>query len=222
MIDWKKHLYKTGPEAWGEDSPPDDPGKHRKGIEPWLSAVFQSEHLSLLLGNGFTSGIAAKAGAASASMMRYDFKTELFEKMNEHAKKSAVRAGRGEEANFEDQIRVANQLLAGLKIIGDSREDAWKKEIEEALLAFLRSILETERNLLNKLQENSQESETSGNILVSFLLSFASRAASRDRLNLFTTNYDRLIEYACDHAGVRVIDRFVGALVPVFRSSRVN
>jgi hypothetical protein len=57
---------------------------------------------------------------------------------------------------------------------------------------------------------------------VSFLLSFASRAASRDRLNLFTTNYDRLIEYGCDLVGLRPVDRFVGGLAPRFRASRLD
>ncbi|MGB3975860.1 MAG: hypothetical protein WBM02_05965 [bacterium] len=34
----------------------------RKVIEPWLAAVFQSEHLALLLGNGFTKAVAYQAG----------------------------------------------------------------------------------------------------------------------------------------------------------------
>jgi hypothetical protein len=59
-------------------------------------------------------------------------------------------------------------------------------------------------------------------LLQSFLLSFASRTASRERLHIFTTNYDRLIEHGCDLAGLRIIDRFVGALNPIFRSSRVE
>jgi hypothetical protein len=58
--------------------------------------------------------------------------------------------------------------------------------------------------------------------LTSFLLSFASRAATRERLHIFTTNYDRLIEYGCDILGLRTIDRFVGTLSPVFRSSRIE
>ena len=53
-------------------------------------------------------------------------------------------------------------------------------------------------------------------------MSFASRAASRERLHVFTTNYDRLIEHGCDLAGLRVVDRSVGALTPVFRLSRLE
>lgn len=53
-------------------------------------------------------------------------------------------------------------------------------------------------------------------------MSFASRTGTRDRLNIFTTNYDRLIEAGADAAGLRLIDRFVGALAPIFRSSRLD
>jgi len=35
-------------------------------------------------------------------------------------------------------------------------------------------------------------------------------------------NYDRVIEHGADLAGIRLMDRFVGALAPVFRSSRLN
>jgi hypothetical protein len=41
-------------------------------------------------------------------------------------------------------------------------------------------------------------------------------------LHVFTINYDRLIEHGCDLAGLRIIDRFVGALNPIFRASRVE
>jgi hypothetical protein len=53
-------------------------------------------------------------------------------------------------------------------------------------------------------------------------MSFASRTGTRDRLNIFTTNYDRLIEAGADVAGLHLIDRFVGSLTPVFRSSRMD
>ena len=53
-------------------------------------------------------------------------------------------------------------------------------------------------------------------------MSFASRAASRERLHIFTINCDRLIERGCDLAGLRIIDRFVGAIEPGFRFSRLQ
>ncbi|OQZ07401.1 MAG: fibronectin-binding protein (FBP), partial [Planctomycetes bacterium UTPLA1] len=60
------------------------------------------------------------------------------------------------------------------------------------------------------------------NYLLSFLMSFASRSGTRERLQLFTTNYDRYIEAGADAAGLRLIDRFVGTLTPVFRASRLD
>ena len=53
-------------------------------------------------------------------------------------------------------------------------------------------------------------------------MSPASRSGTRDRLQIFTTNYDRLIEAGAEVAGLHLIDRFVGILAPIFRSSRLN
>ena len=39
---------------------------------------------------------------------------------------------------------------------------------------------------------------------------------------MFTTNYDRYVEAGADVAGLRLIDRFVGTLAPVFRASRLD
>lgn len=53
-------------------------------------------------------------------------------------------------------------------------------------------------------------------------MSFASRTGTRDRLNIFTTNYDRVIEVGAELAGLHILDRFVGNLMPIFRSSRLD
>ncbi|MDC9575613.1 SIR2 family protein [Pseudoalteromonas sp. GABNS16A] len=53
-------------------------------------------------------------------------------------------------------------------------------------------------------------------------MSFASRTATRDRLHIFTTNYDRIIEIGAELAGLRLIDRFIGTISPIFRSSRLE
>ena len=58
--------------------------------------------------------------------------------------------------------------------------------------------------------------------MVNFILSFASRTGNRERLNIFTTNYDRLIEVGAELAGIHLMDRFVGTMMPIFRSSRLN
>ena len=59
-------------------------------------------------------------------------------------------------------------------------------------------------------------------LLGGFLLPFGSRAATRERTHIFTLNYDRLVEYGCDLLGLRIVDRFVGTLAPVFHSSRLG
>ena len=40
-----------------EDTDQNSPESLRKEIEPWLTALFQSEHLSLLMGTGITSAV---------------------------------------------------------------------------------------------------------------------------------------------------------------------
>lgn len=50
----------------------------------------------------------------------------------------------------------------------------------------------------------------------------ASCTGVRDRLNIFTTNYDRLIEAGAELAGLYLLDRFLGKLMLIFRSSRLD
>jgi hypothetical protein len=126
--------------------------------------------------------------------------------------------GRG-DANIEDQFRSALAVLAGLEITDPEDAKALREKLNGQMKLFLDSLLSTERKIAEVKGERADRAES---VLQSFLLSFASRTASRERLHLFTTNYDRLLEHGCDLAGIRTIDRFVGALNPVFRASRVD
>jgi len=217
-----QHIYRCGPnEEYNVTSDQlENTDKLRKNIEPWLTAVFQSEHLSLLLGSGFTNGIASMAGGIGANMGKctWECQDAFIENVDAHAKLNAKACGRGAE-NFEDQIRAAIQLEAGLRVMGDPRAEVWKAEINSQLKKFMNAILESEQTIQNAEGVNK---EKINDLLVSFLLSYASRTATRERLNLFTTNYDRLVEYGCDLAGLHIIDRFVGMIAPVFRASRLN
>ena len=215
----KPHLYRVGPHEGEFDDVPDKKEGLRKHIEPWLSAIFQSEHLSLLLGSGFTIGVAA--GEKVLDMTAPESEHDDASKIKRAALDSARKSGRG-QPNFEDYIRVANELLRGYEILRDKKAEALRKETNKKLKEFLESILEAERSVLGLLLGAGRDSERAHNLLVSFLLSFASRVVSRERLHVFTTNYDRLIEYGCDLAGLRIVDRFVGTLTPVFRASRLN
>lgn len=121
------------------------------------------------------------------------FACPLEDKVNEHAKLTAKKCGRG-AANIEDQLRAAIELHQGLRVAGDPRAKEWDKALNTALASFLNSILNTEYELRTALLSDSNDGLSARHMLTSFLLSFASRVPSRERLHVFTTNYERLIE----------------------------
>lgn len=220
-------LAAEGKCSWVKADEPFGAEKLRPRIEPWLTALVQSEHLSLLVGSGLTHAVHRLAtGEALPGMAAISFDT-LNEEITSEASRAAQLAGR-DTGNFEDRIRVANELLRGLEIIASTKtEDAPEHEqiqslrqgLTDALSSFAHSILEGERRLVSA---STGRREQAFNYLVSFLMSFASRSGTRGRLHLFTTNYDRYIEAGADLAGLRLIDRFVGTLAPVFRASRLD
>lgn len=194
----------------------------RSRVEPWLSSLFQSEHLSLLLGSGLSSAIQYEAiNSSNNGMSGLDFSESKYkDKIKEFAKKSAEKAGRG-TPNIEDNIRIANELLRGLEISGldADGEKVLRKEINSVIKGFTENISNIEYSISTA---DLDKREKAFQLLVSFLMSFASRTGTRDRLHIFTTNYDRLIEEGADIAGLHLIDRFVGSLNPIFRSSRLD
>jgi hypothetical protein len=193
--------------------------RHR--IEPWLTSLFQSEHLSLLVGSGLTHAVHLLATGSNAGGMDKAEFTELNSLISSAVEKSAKEAGR-EKGNIEDQIRIVNELIRGLEILGNDYEEKselLRKELRDLFEKFAKSILKNELNLATAEEEKR---ENAFNILVNFLMSFASRTGTRDRLNIFTTNYDRLIEAGSELAGLHLLDRFLGNLMPIFRSSRLE
>ena len=190
----------------------------RPRIEPWLTSLVQSEHLSLLAGSGLTHAVHYLAAGTGAAGMGATTFTELANEISTASKTSAACADRT-EGNIEDQIRVANELLRGLEILSDARADQVRDDITSILKAFSQSILTSETGIATAAEETR---EKAFNILINFLMSFASRTGTRDRLNIFTTNYDRLIEAGAELAGLHLLDRFLGNLMPIFRSSRLD
>lgn len=196
-------------------------------VEPWLTSLFQSEHLSLLLGSGLSISVNYIATNSTENAMKVpvldsDYADSLISKADATADKN----GRG-DANIEDYIRVINELLRGLEVLGDDvgrgvrrrRYDKLVNSLEDIIHNFTESIVEIENGIANACKERRIEAF---DYLVNFLMSFASRTGTRERLNLFTTNYDRLIEAGAEVAGLHLIDRFVGTLAPIFRSSRLD
>src|SRR5690606_21414724 len=107
-------------------------------------------------------------------------------------------------------------------LLDDARAKPLKKELDAKLLKFIEAILDAEQQFNDKLGEDDAKAIEAFNLLKSFILSFTSRAASRERLNIFTTNYDRFIELAADATGVLLLDRFEGKIQPVFRNTRLE
>lgn len=214
------HILHIGGQTEILPNPAEDRAKLRKRIEPWLSSVFQSEHLSLLVGNGLQAAIAHLASAKPIAMDIAKLGCPLEDKVLTFAAAAAKDMGRG-VANIEDQLSAALGLLHGLKIMGHADVGAWEKGIDTLLNSFITEVLRAERDIEAGMDDQMSR-PTAREALVSFLMSFASRAASRDRLHIFTTNYDRLVERAADLSGLRLLDRFVGALQPEFRSSRLD
>lgn len=214
--------------SWAKKNTIITPKDLRQRIEPWLTSLFQSEHLSLLVGSGLTQAVHKLASDKNMRGMD-QVKFEIFDKEIKQAVKSTSEiAGRG-EGNFEDQIRVANDLLKGLKIVNSKKSETdslfseenihkLEKELDDMIGEIASIILKGEANL----SFPGTEGDKAINYLVNFLMSFASRSGARERLHIFTTNYDRYIEAGADVAGLRLIDRFVGILEPIFRSSRLD
>lgn len=209
----------------GEDIRPDT---LRSRIEPWLTALAQSEHLSLLIGSGLTHavhGIATKKALPGMHPTPFGI---FDDQISAEAKTIAQAAGR-RAGNFEDQLRVATDLLHGMEIVRllptptnsdhNAHISSLRQGVTKVIESFTASLFAGERNLT---LATASDRDRAFNYLVSFLMSFASRSGTRDRLHLFTTNYDRYIEAGADVAGLRLIDRFVGTLAPVFRASRLD
>ena len=118
----------------------------RARVEPWLTSLFQSEHLSLLVGSGLSSAIKfAACGSSDNGMGGNICFSEFSDEINAAAKESAVRTGRispNGNANIEDQIRVTNELIRGLSILKgkdeifpgiDDKLETLTTELEQAL-----------------------------------------------------------------------------------------
>lgn len=205
-----------------------DAQKLREQVEPWLTALCQSEHLSLLTGAGMSSAVHSIAhGEPGAGMGDIDLSV-FQEEIEIKSKEAAKKAGRGDYPNIEDQIRTIGELVRGLeiylcnvvpveggKLLFDGLETL-KNELNDGITDFADKVLESESNIVASPNEKASE------YLMNFMLSFASRIATRERLNLFTINYDRVLEFGAELAGLHLIDRFVGSISPIFRSSRLN
>jgi hypothetical protein len=200
-----------------------DPTPRRDAVEPYLAALLQAEHLNLLVGSGLTTAVARLARSSGPDMGAHLSigDSGLAATIEDAAMESASRTGRG-APNIEDRLRVAITAMEGLRIVGDDRSEVLRDAVELAIGSLKEAISSTERALREAADEPVAGSMSLRGLLMTFLGSFAGRAPTRDRLHIFTTNYDRVVEWGAELAGLRIVDRFVGSLEPVFRSSRLE
>lgn len=248
---WRDHMAIGAHFAYrGDHSPRDEKDRQEVNrIEPWLASLFRSEHINLLVGNGLTTALTRLARTASAGMSPVNFSAQYAAAVDSAADTRARNRGRA-TSNIEDQISAANEFIAGFEIVGRTDDEAkskraidlcaaWKKELNDALKDLVTGILRVERTFDDALSaaappagtgRDADDDATRGDsrssivrrTLDGFLLPLVHRPAGRDRCHIFTTNYDRFLEYGCDLLSLRVLDRFVGTLTPVFRSSRLD
>ena len=201
-----------------------DPVPSRDCVEPSLAALLHVEHLNLLVGSGLTAALVKLVDPnivvdMGAKLPLLD--NHLAMSIESAAGAAAERAGRG-EPNIEDYLKIAIAAVDGLQTVGDNRADDIQCAIDCALNTLRDAISNTEVVLRDGINGSSTDTTTVKRLLHSFLGSFTSRPATHDRLHVFTTNYDRVIEWGAELAGLRIVDRFVGSLEPIFRSSRLE
>lgn len=221
--DPKNHVRLGAEAVFGFESADSLGQVERRRIEAWLAALIQTEHIALLVGNGLSSAVGHLTGTPPPSMWvpLDDDPNEMLQQVRAHAAGTAQTVGR--EANLEDEIRSAMTLAAGLGVLG-RREDvgAIEEAIESAMGRLLDGVERFERALWAEHLAASAKAKRIAEALLRFVTPFVSRPVQRDRLHLFTTNYDRLLEYTADVIGLRLIDRFDGQLHPRFSASRLN
>ncbi|MBI4725973.1 hypothetical protein HY768_01905 [candidate division TA06 bacterium] len=140
-IDWaKEHILKIGNETVYDIA---NVKQLRDRIEPWLTAIFQSEHLSLLAGTGLVIATTKLASTPCQSMGRIEFNT-FKEKIEAAADEQAKSFDRG-EANVEDDFRAAIELYQGLLISDDTQAAVLRTEIDVNLFNFIKTVLKAER-----------------------------------------------------------------------------
>ena len=77
----------------------------RSRIEPWLTSLFQSEHLSLLCGSGITNSISYLAGASGGTTMAASTFTTFKDEIKVAAEASGIHsAQRRRHSGREDPV----------------------------------------------------------------------------------------------------------------------
>lgn len=196
----------------------DDP--HRTQARQLVATLIQAEHLALLIGSGLPIAAAKLLGGEPVSMEPRPLFGDLNNEICTGAQRFAAQSGRG-TPNIEDQLNVALALREGLQLLSDARFRELSESIDEFIGRLSNDVAAAESALSEAFAVHENGPDTL-KLIERFLLGFARRSAAGDRLHVFTTNYDRLIEFAADSAGLHMLDNFVGIVHPVFRAPRLS
>jgi len=141
------------PPEWWRTKDKIRPNHLRERIEPWLTALFQSEHFSLLVGSGLTHAVYHMATDQAMPGMETVSFNVFQEEIQTASELSAANVDRG-SVNIEDQIRVANELLKGIEYLTVAKKGrVLKLLIGYQKCSFLRAILAC----FNKFRTRPQE-----------------------------------------------------------------
>ena len=69
LVDKDRRVQNTDSCGWMPENEEINKSVFRTRIEPWLTSLFQSEHLSLLCGSGITNAVSFLAGAIGSTTM---------------------------------------------------------------------------------------------------------------------------------------------------------
>ena len=115
-------------------------------IEPWLSTLFQSDHLSLLVGSGLSTAIWNLAGnSGNGVSMEYRDKSEkvvenwLWEAVKRYAKNKVENLEERDGPNLEDQISAMKELINSLGALAKSKETPSEREPIGGLDAWVKA-----------------------------------------------------------------------------------
>ncbi|MDA3822792.1 MAG: hypothetical protein PF450_09325, partial [Bacteroidales bacterium] len=106
--------------------------KLRERIEPLLTSLVQSEHLSLIIGSGLSYAVKELAlpltdDSGTVQKKSEHMSSDTWSVYNDVLTKAAnisAKAVMRDRSNFEDDIRVANELCRGLEILSlDTEKD---------------------------------------------------------------------------------------------------
>ncbi len=123
------------------------------------------------------------------------------------------------EVNYEELLSHIHMLFSTVNRYGDKL--ILRKDGNSALQADIKHLKQLKKELVNQLvtQCSLPRGDKSGGLAThtQFIKKILTRPLNLRRANIFTLNYDTLIEQAADASGIVLVDGFIGNVKRVFR-----